>query len=93
MKTLEQLKTRVLANPEARKEYDAMADEFGMARELIAARARMGLTQADVAQRMGTTQSAIARLESGRTSPTLRTLQRYAHAVGARLRVQIETAS
>ena len=39
MKTLEQLNTRVLANPEARKEYDAMADEFGMARELIAARA------------------------------------------------------
>ena len=66
MKTLEQLKTRVLANPEARKEYDAMADEFGMARELIAARARMGLTQADVAQRMGTTQSTVARLEAGK---------------------------
>ena len=90
MKTLEQLKTCVLANPEARKEYDAMADEFGMARELIAARARMGLTQADVAQRMGTTQSVIARLEGGKTIPSMRTVQRYAQAVGARAVVRIE---
>lgn len=44
MKTLQQLKTQMLANPETRKAYDALADEFGMARELIAARASMGLT-------------------------------------------------
>ena len=89
MKTLEQLKTRVLANPEARKEYDAMADEFGMARELIAARARMGLTQADVAQRMGTTQSVIAQLESGKRAPSLRSVQRYAQAIGLRAVVRL----
>ena len=92
MKTLEQLKTRVLANPEARKEYDAMADEFGMTRELIAARARMGLTQADVAQRMGTTQSVIARLESGKRAPSLRSVQRYAQAIGLRAVVRLEHA-
>lgn len=92
MKTLEQLKARVLASPEARKEYDALADEFGMARELIAARASMGLTQADVAQRMGTTQSAIARLESGRRAPSLRSVQRYAQAIGLRAVVRLEHA-
>ena len=92
MKTLEQLKTRVLANPEVRKEYDSIADEFGMAHELIAARARMGLTQADVAQRMCTTQSAVARLESGKRAPSLRSVQRYAQAIGLRAVVRLEHA-
>ena len=92
MKTLEQLKTRVLANLEVRKEYDVMADEFGMVRELIAVRARMGLTQADVAQRMGTTQSVIARLESGKRAPSLRSVQRYAQAIGLRAVVRLEHA-
>lgn len=63
MKTLAQLKAELLANPATKAEYDALADEFDMARELITARSRAGLTQADVAQRMGTTQSGIARLE------------------------------
>lgn len=92
MKTLQQLKTQMLANPETRKEYDALADEFGMARELIAARASMGLTQADVAQRMGTTQSAVARLESGKRPPSLRSVQRYAQAIGCRAVVRLEHA-
>lgn len=92
MKTLQQLKAQILANPEARKEYDALGEEFGMARELIAARARMGLTQADVAQRMGTTQSAVARLESGKRPPSLRSVQRYAQAIGCRAVVRLEHA-
>ena len=56
----------------------------------IAARSRAGLTQNDVAQRMGTTQSVIARLEGGKTIPSMRTVQRYAQAVGARAVVRIE---
>lgn len=92
MKTLQQLKAQILANPEARKEYDALGEEFGMARELIAARARMGLTQADVALRMGTTQSAVARLESGKRPPSLRSVQRYAQAIGCRAVVRLEYA-
>ena len=92
MKTLQQLKSQMLANPETRKAYDAMADEFGMARELIAARARAGLSQADVAQRMGTTQSAVARLESGQRPPSLRSVQRYAQAIGCRAVVRLEHA-
>ena len=82
----------MLASPETRKAYDAMGDEFGMARELIAARARAGLSQADVAQRMGTTQSAVARLESGQRPPSLRSVQRYAQAIGCRAVVRLEYA-
>jgi transcriptional regulator with XRE-family HTH domain len=92
VKTLQQMKTEMLASPETRKAYDALADEFGIARELIAARASMGLTQADVAQRMGTTQSAVARLESGKRSPSLRSVQRYAKAIGCRAVVRLEHA-
>lgn len=92
MKNLAELKTALLADPAAQAEYDALAPEFDMARELIAARARAGLTQADVAQRMGTTQSVVARLEGGRRIPSMRTVQRYAQAVGGRAVVRIETA-
>ena len=69
-----------------------MAGEFEMAHELIAARARAGLTQADVAERMGTTQSTVARIEGGRATPSLRSVQRYADAVGCRAVVRLEPA-
>ena len=92
MKTLKDIKRELLADPAARVEYDSMAAEFEVARELIAARSRAGLTQGDVAQRMGTTQSVIARLEGGKRVPSLRTVQRYAQAVGARAVVRIESA-
>ena len=90
MKSLKQMKAELIAAPEIQAEYDALADEFAIARELISARARAGLSQAEVAQRMGTTQSVVARLESGRRPPSLRTVQRYAQAVGARAVVRIE---
>ena len=92
MKTLKELKTELLTDARTSAEYDAMADEFGMARELISARSRAGLTQSEVAQRMGTTQSVIARLEGGRRMPSIRTVQRYAQAVGARAVVHLEAA-
>ncbi|MGL5115694.1 MAG: helix-turn-helix transcriptional regulator [Beijerinckiaceae bacterium] len=57
--------------------------------EISSARARSGLTQAEIARRMGTTQSAVARLETERL-PSLSTLKRYAEAVGARLVVKLE---
>ncbi len=90
MKTLKDIKRELLGSPAARAEYDSMAAEFEVARELIAARSRAGLTQGDVALRMGTTQSVIARLEGGKRIPSLRTVQRYAQAVGARAVVRIE---
>ena len=92
MKTLKTLKAQLLADPSTRAAYDAQADEFAVARELIAARTQAGLTQADVAERMGTTQSTVARLEGGRSVPSLRSLQRYAHAVGCRAVVHLKHA-
>lgn len=90
MKNLNAIKRELLAKPDTRAAYDAQADEFSIARELIAARTRAGLTQADVAERMGTTQSVIARLEGGKRAPSMRTVQRYAQALGARAVVRIE---
>lgn len=90
MTDLAKLKARLLTDPEVRAEYEAQAPEFEIARELIAARTRAGLTQAEVAERMHTTQSTIARLESGRTMPSMRTLARYAEATGSRAMVRLE---
>lgn len=92
MKTLKTLKAQLLADPSIRAAYDAQADEFAVARELIAARTQAGLTQADVAERMGTTQSTVARLEGGKAVPSMRSLQRYAQAVGCRAVVRLEHA-
>ena len=66
MTELADLKARILVNPEARAEHDAQAPEFELARELITARTRAGLTQSEPAERMHTTQSTIARLEENR---------------------------
>ena len=89
MKTLNDIKHELLASPATQAAYEAQAPEFDMARELIAARSRAGLTQSDVAQRMGTTQSVIARLESGKRAPSLRSVQRYAQAIGLRAVVRL----
>jgi DNA-binding XRE family transcriptional regulator len=90
MKTLDELKARMLALPATREAYNALGDEFELAHQLIEARTRAQLTQTDVAQRMGTTQSVIARLEGGKRPPSLRTMQRYAKAVGGRVVLRIE---
>lgn len=74
----------------ARSMQDALAGEFDMARELIAARGRAGLTPGEVAARMGTTQSVVARLESGQQMPSMRTVQRHASAIGARAALRLE---
>ena len=89
----DELKARLLANPEVKAEYDALEQEYAIARELIAARARAGLSQAQLAAKMNTTQSTIARLESGKGHPSLRTLSRYAEATGSRAVVKIEACT
>ena len=73
--------------PEYRAEYDRLGPEFALARTLIEARTRAHLTQAGLAKRMATTQSVVARLESGRVSPSTRTLGKVARATGTRLRI------
>jgi ribosome-binding protein aMBF1 (putative translation factor) len=81
-----------LKDPEFRAEYDALEAEFALASALIAARSRAGMTQEQVAKAMGTTQAVIARLESGRTKPSTRTLERFAKATGTRLRITFDPA-
>ena len=76
-----------MENPEYRKEYDALADEFSLAEALIKARLKAGLTQKELAQRMNTTQSVIARMEGGRVKPSSRTLERFAKATGMRMKI------
>lgn len=77
-------------NPEFRAAYDSLEEEFALAQALIKARADANMTQEQVAAKMGTTQTAVARLESGRSMPSTRTLQRYAKATGTKLRVSFE---
>lgn len=89
MTKLAEIKQRWTASAKFRKEYEAADAEFRVAEALIHARMRAKLTQAQLAKRLGTTQSAIARLESGRTSPSVATLRRYASATGSRLVIDI----
>jgi len=84
------LHKRWMKNPAYRREYEALAEEFALASALLEARGRAGLTQAQVARRMKTTQTAIARLEGGRVKPSTRTLERYARATGHRLVIGFE---
>ena len=88
----EKLKARLLANPKVKVEYDALAPEFEISAELLKARLRAGLSQSELAARMGTSQSTIARLESGRTRPSTQTLERLAAATGTRLKISFERA-
>lgn len=70
--------------------YEAFDEEFALASSLITARAQANMTQEQVARAMGTTQAVVARLESGRTMPSTRTLQRFAKATHSRLRIALE---
>ncbi len=87
-----QLKEKALKKQSVRKEYEALEPEFNLLREMLKARNDAGLSQADVAERMGTKPPAITRLESsltsGRHSPSIATLKKYAEAVGCHLEIK-----
>lgn len=82
-----ELHEKWMEDPEYRKEYEALEDEFQIAEALIAARIQAGLTQAQVAKRMNTKQSVIARMEGGRANPSTQTLQKFAAATGTHLHI------
>ncbi len=90
MTKLDNLHNQWMKEPAYRKAYDALEDEFALAAALIKARAEADMTQEQVAEAMGTTQTVIARLESGRIMPSTRTLERFAKATGTRLRISFE---
>ena len=85
------LKARALSRPDVKAEYDRLEEEFAVLDQFLRARAAAGLTQAQVAERIGTSQSAIARLESGagRHQPSLGTLRKCAQALGCRLELRL----
>jgi ribosome-binding protein aMBF1 (putative translation factor) len=87
---LSKLSDEWFKNPDFVREYDALEEEFALATALILARSDAGLTQEELAQRMGTTQSVIARLEGGKSRPSTTTLAKLAKATGTRLRVSFE---
>jgi DNA-binding XRE family transcriptional regulator len=94
MLSYDEMKAKMLENPAVRTEYERIErDEMPMLNTLLAARKEAGLTQAQVAERMGTKATAVARLESallsGKHSPSISTLQKYAKALGKRLDVRL----
>lgn len=89
MSSIRTLKKQWLSDSKVKKAYVAMTPEFTLAKTLIAARVKAGLTQQEVAKRMGTTQSAIARLEAGNSLPSMKSLYRYAEATGTTPAIQL----
>ena len=93
MLTHDELKAKALRDPHVRAEYNTLEAEFAWLAELLQARNRAGLTQTEVAERMGTTPSAVARLEAGggsqKHSPSIATLRKYAEAVGCMVEVKL----
>jgi len=87
-----ELRAKALSNTKVQAAYDEMVPEFALLRQMLKARQKAGLSQAEVAERMGTKAPAITRLESslgnGKHSPSLATLQKYASAVGCELQVK-----
>src|ERR1039458_4124177 len=79
-----------MKDPKYRREYKALEKEFSLTAAMIEARSRAGMTQEQLARRMKTTQAGVARLEGGGTTPSTRTLERYAKATGNRLRITFE---
>lgn len=91
MLTHKQMRSAALGRADVKAEFEKAADEYALLDEFLKARAAQGLTQAQVAQKIGTTQSAVARMESGkgRHSPSLATLSKYADALECRLQVRL----
>jgi ribosome-binding protein aMBF1 (putative translation factor) len=89
-KSLNALRESLLQDDSVRREYERLEPEFAVARTVIKARTARGFSQAQLAERMGTTQSVIARLESGRQLPSLRTWVKLAEAVGAQPRFDLD---
>ncbi len=81
-------KKEALKNPKVKAEYDKLQPEFAMIQAVIDARTKTGVTQKELAKRIGTKQSVISRLESGRANPSIAFLKRFAKALNARLEVR-----
>lgn len=89
MKTYKDFKKQALKDKEVREEYNNLASEFTIAQAVIKKRLEKGLTQTDLAKKVGTRQSAISRLESGRYNPSIHFLEKVAKALSLNLVVRM----
>jgi DNA transposition AAA+ family ATPase len=93
MKSHKQFAEQLLADPEIKKEYDRLETEFSLLDELLKAKELSGLSQAEIARRMGTKAPAVSRMIAGvadnKHSPSIATLHKYAEACGMKLHVRI----
>lgn len=78
-----------MRDPKFKAAYDALGPKYALISAMLDARGKKGMTQAEIARRAGTTQSAIARFESGRSNPTLEFATRLSHALGAKLEIRL----
>jgi ribosome-binding protein aMBF1 (putative translation factor) len=92
MTSLAKLRRDLLKDPEVQAEYDRLGPIFAVVGEMVEARQAAGLTQAEIAHRMGTSQSVVARLENARHMPTFDMVARYAAAVGRRIDIHLVPA-
>ena len=93
MTSLAKLRQKLLTDPEVQAEYDRLGPIFAVVGEMIEARQAAGLTQTEIAARMGTSQSVVARLENAHHMPTFEMIARYAAAIGRRLDIQLVPGS
>lgn len=89
MKNWKQLKTELLQNKVVKKEYDRLTPRYGAISELISARIKGGITQKELAQKIGTKQSAIARFEAGNVNPSLGFLKKMAEVMGYKINISL----
>ena len=92
MTKVKNLHRKWLKEPGYKSAYDALDDEFQLAKTLIEARKQAGLSQDQLARRMKTSQSYVARIESGQVRPSTSALERLARATGTRLKITFEPA-
>lgn len=89
MKNWQQLKSELLQNKDVKKEYDRLAPRYKAISALISARIKKGITQKELAQKVGTKQSAIARFEAGGVNPSLGFLERIADVMGYKVNISL----
>lgn len=89
MKTYKALKSELLKDKEIKKAYDELGPEFAVVEKLIDRRLKQGLSQSELAAKLGTKQSAISRFESGATNPTIHFLYKVADALDTKLKITV----
>lgn len=88
MTTFEEYLAEQMKDPEFVREWERLEPEYAVINAILDAQQELGLTQSELAARCGMKQSALSRLETGKTSPTLKTLQQLADGMGKKLVIQ-----